>query len=230
MLQAAAEGSRVGAMVNADLVQEDVARAAATVEGDDAAGWDARYVSRGERMWSGQPNGALVTEVEHLPPGRALDVGCGEGADAIWLAQRGWDVVAVDISDVAIDRAGKAAAEQGVTLDLRAVDLTVDPPEQGAYDLVSLQYPALPKVAGESVVASILDAVAPGGTLLGVWHDIRTGHGHHDPADYVLADEVVGLLDDSWTLEVHEVRPRSMAGGRQGVAVPDVVVRARRDG
>jgi len=232
VLQAAAEGSRVGAMVNADLVQEDVARAAAAVTGDDAASWDARYVSRGDRMWSGEPNGALVAEVEHLVPGRALDVGCGEGVDAIWLAQRGWDVVAVDISDVAIDRAGKAAADHGVTVDLRAADLTVEPPAQGAYDLVSVQYPALRKDAGEAVVASILGAVAPGGTLLAVWHDLESGHrhDHYDPEDYVLAPEVVGLLDEGWTLEVHEVRPRSMDGGRQGAAVPDVVVRARRDG
>lgn len=232
VLHAAAEGSRVGAMVNADLVQDDVARAAAAVQGDDAAGWDARYVSRGQRMWSGMANGALVAEVEHLPAGRALDVGCGEGADAIWLAERGWDVVGVDISDVAISRARTAAAERGVDVDLRAVDLTVQPPEQGAYDLVSMQYPALRKDAGPSVVASILGAVAPGGTLLAVWHDLSGGHhgAHHDPAHYVLADDLIEVLDDAWTLELHEVRPRSMHGGRQGAPVPDVVVRARRNG
>src|ERR687885_1951411 len=71
--------------------------------------WDARYRERDGAMWSGRPNGRLVAEVASLAPGRALDVGCGEGADAIWLAQRGWTVTAVDISDVALGRAREAA-------------------------------------------------------------------------------------------------------------------------
>ncbi|HAS09469.1 MAG TPA: SAM-dependent methyltransferase, partial [Acidimicrobiaceae bacterium] len=75
VLQAAAEGSRIGAVINADLVQEDVARAAAAIAGDDAGSWDARYVGRGQRMWSGHANAAFVAEVEGLQPGRALDVG-----------------------------------------------------------------------------------------------------------------------------------------------------------
>lgn len=236
VLQAAAEGSRIGAVINADLVQEDVARAAAAIAGDDAGSWDARYVGRGQRMWSGHANAAFVAEVEGLQPGRALDVGCGEGADAIWLAQRGWDVVAVDISDVAIDRAAKAASDAGVTVDWRAVDPTVHPPEPGAYDLVSLQYPALRHDAGGHVIRSIVDAVAPGGTLLVVGHSFDRVDGHHhphfDPADYVQPSDVADLLGDGggWTIEVHEVRPREMPEGRQGPDVPDVVLRARRDG
>src|SRR5690606_32631020 len=155
------------------------AGAAAAMAGDDAGSWDARYVGRGERMWSGHPNGALVAEVEGLSPGRALDVGCGEGADAIWMAQRGWEVVGVDISDVAIDRAVKVAADAGVTVDWRAVNLAVDPHEPGAYDLVSLQYPALRHDAGDHVVRSIVDAVAPGGTLLVVGHSFDDVDGNH---------------------------------------------------
>lgn len=234
VLQAAAEGSRIGAVINADLVQEDVSIAAAAIAGDDAGSWDARYVGRGQRMWSGHANGAFVTEVDGLPPGRALDVGCGEGADAIWLAARGWEVVAVDISDVAIDRAATIAEDAGVTVDWRAVDLTVDTPEPGAYDLVSLQYPALRHDAGDHVMRSIVDAVAPGGTLLVVGHSFDSVDGHHhphfDPADYVQPPDVADLLTEGWTVEVHEIRPREMPEGRQGPDVPDVVLRARRDG
>lgn len=75
----------------------------------DAQFWDQRYRSR-DQLFSGAPNGVLVTEVTGLPPGRALDVGCGEGADAIWLASRGWQVTAVDISRVAVERAAAQAA------------------------------------------------------------------------------------------------------------------------
>src|ERR1051325_4669995 len=70
-----------------------------------AAEWDARYRERDGAMWSGRPNGRLVAEVAALAPGRAFDVGCGEGGDAIWLARRGWTVTAIDISEVAISRA-----------------------------------------------------------------------------------------------------------------------------
>src|ERR671914_249851 len=81
----------------------------------DAAEWDTRY--RDAAMWSGRPNGRLVAEVADLTPGRALDVGCGEGADAIWLAGRGWMVTAIDISDVAVGRAREAAAVAGAEVD-----------------------------------------------------------------------------------------------------------------
>ncbi len=74
-----------------------------------AAEWDARYGERDRAMWSGRPNGRLAAEVADLTPGRALDVGCGEGADAIWLARRGWTVTAIDISDVAVGRAREAS-------------------------------------------------------------------------------------------------------------------------
>src|SRR4051812_10422059 len=85
--------------------------------GEQAAEWDARYRERDEAVWSGRPNGRLVADVAGLQPGRALDVGCGEGADAVWLAQRGWAVTAIDISDVAIGRARQAAERAGVTVE-----------------------------------------------------------------------------------------------------------------
>src|SRR5271165_4450548 len=84
---------------------------------EQAAEWDTRYSERDGAMWSGRPNGRLVAEVADLTPGRALDVGCGEGADAIWLAQRGWTVAAIDISDVALRRAREAAELAGATVE-----------------------------------------------------------------------------------------------------------------
>src|SRR5918997_1941704 len=87
--------------------------------------WDARYRERDGAMWSGRPNGRLVAEVASLAPGRALDVGCGEGADAIWLAQRGWTVTGVDVSAVALERAAQHAVDAGVgdRIEWRRVDL-----------------------------------------------------------------------------------------------------------
>src|SRR3954468_10099211 len=81
------------------------------------AEWDARYREREGSMWSGRPNGRLVAEVSELAPGRALDVGCGEGADAIWLARQGWTVTAIDISEVAVGRARDAAANIDVAVE-----------------------------------------------------------------------------------------------------------------
>jgi SAM-dependent methyltransferase len=131
--------------------------------------WEDRY-SAAEQMWSGRPNDVLVVEVSDLPPGRALDVGCGEGADAIWLAARGWRVTGVDVSQIALDRAVGAAGEAGVAVEWVRSDVTVEPPAAGAYDLVSVHYPALPKSPGGSVVDGLLAAVAPEGTLLVVGH------------------------------------------------------------
>src|SRR5262252_6672378 len=82
-----------------------------------AAEWDARYNEGDGARWSGRPNGRLRAEVTGLAPGRALDVGCGEGADAIWLARRGWTVTAIDISDVALTRAREAAARAAAAVE-----------------------------------------------------------------------------------------------------------------
>lgn len=78
--------------------------------------WNERYATHGDGLWSGRANGVLVAELAGSPPGRALDVGCGEGADAIWLAAAGWQVTGVDVSDVALERAAAAAGDAGVTV------------------------------------------------------------------------------------------------------------------
>src|SRR5690349_828683 len=104
----------------------------------DEQAWDERY-SESDRIWSGKPNVALVAQVAGLRPGRALDLGCGEGADAVWLAKQGWQVTAVDISGVALERAASHAAEAGVTIDFQRRDLATSLPE-GEFDLVSAQF------------------------------------------------------------------------------------------
>ena len=198
-----------------------------------AAEWDARYGERDGAMWSGRPNGRLVNEVAHLTPGRALDVGCGEGADAVWLARRGWTVTAIDVSDVAVSRAREAAERAGATVDWVCGDALRTPFPAGTFDLVSMQYPALPKAAGEAAMRALLDSVRPGGLLLAVYHDLDDEHREHmksqgtDPADYVGADDLGRLLSDDFTVELHAVEPRiDPPPGTPHIA--DIVLRARR--
>lgn len=199
----------------------------------DAQHWDERYRSQ-DRLFSGNPNGVLVTEAADLPPGRALDVGCGEGGDALWLAGRGWHVTAVDISQVALDRAAAAAADANLAerVTWRQADLTTTPPPDGPFDLVSLQYFPLPKRPGHTALRRLLDVVAPGGTLLVGSHDMSDQatyrHPDFDPADYYAPDDVARLLEDGWTVQVNESRLRTTAPPEGTHHVHDTVLRARR--
>ena len=185
-------------------------------------------------MWSGRPNGRLVTEVSELPPGRVLDVGCGEGADAIWLARRGWDVTAIDISDVALERARAAAEPVGATSIVWLCGDALQTALPGrAFDHVSMQYPALPKSGGDAALTSLLDTVRPGGMLLAVYHDLDDEHREHmksrgvDPADYFGIDDIAALLGNDFTVELHAIEPRvDPPPGTPHIA--DVVLRARR--
>lgn len=195
--------------------------------------WDTRYGERDGAMWSGRPNGRLVDEVADLAPGRALDVGCGEGADAIWLAQRGWTVTAIDISDVALGRARAAADAARVAVDWICGDALAASLPAGAFDLVSMQYPALPKAAGEAAVRALLDSLRAGGLLLAVYHDLDDDHREHmksrgiDPDDYVGSDDLRRLVSDDFTVERCIVEPRiDPPPGTPHIA--DVVLRARR--
>jgi SAM-dependent methyltransferase len=195
------------------------------------AEWDERYASA-EQVWSGEPNGALVAEVAGLPPGRALDVGCGEGADVVWLAHQGWDVTGLDVSQVALDRAALHARQAGATVRWVHADLVQAQLPAGAFDLVSAQYPALLKTPGDDAERALLAAVAPGGTLLVVHHaDIDPEEAKargFDPADYVSPADVAALLDDGWRVEVDEKRARDITGGAGAHHTHDVVLRARR--
>ncbi len=198
-----------------------------------AAEWDTRYSERDGAMWSGRPNGRLVAEAADLTAGRVLDVGCGEGADAIWLARRGWTVTAIDVSDIALCRAREAAELAGAVVEWVCGDALQTPFPARSFDLVSMQYPALPKAAGDTAVRRLLGTVRPGGLLLAVYHDLDDEHREHmksqglDPADYVAADDLRRLLSDDFTVELHAVEPR-IDPPPDTPHVADVVLRARR--
>jgi SAM-dependent methyltransferase len=157
--------------------------------------WDDRYRSADE-LWSGQPNPQLVAQAASLMPGDALDVGCGEGADAIWLAQRGWTVTGVDISAVALERAaGHSAAcgdEIARRIAWRQADLLSWDPGPERYDLVCAQFMYLPARELESLHRRLAAAVRPGGTLLIVLHhpdSMHAGPGFHaNPASHAGVD------------------------------------------
>lgn len=198
--------------------------------GMDEGFWDARYGEHAQ-MFSGDPNGVLVTEAHALPPGRALDVGTGEGADAIWLAARGWRVTAMDISQVALTRAAKAAADARVEVDWTHADLLTAPPATGAYDLVSAQYLPIPHQPGDAAVRGLLAAVAPGGTFLFVHHDPAEqpeAWEGPDIAEFYQPHEIAGLLGDGWTVEADDTRPRAAAAPPGTHHTRDTVLRARR--
>lgn len=187
--------------------------------------WDARYDT--EHIWSGNPNGTLVTEAGSLTPGTALDVGCGEGADAVWLAQRGWKVTGVDVSRVAVDRARAAAEKAGVEITWR-VDGFLDAPFEG-FDLVSAQYPAIPKAPNHGVERHFSRAMNPGGVLLFVHHVLDDRPHGFDPAGYVMPEDMAAFLRaEGWSIDVDEVRERHVSEGAGAHHSQDRVIVARR--
>ncbi|MEU1495789.1 class I SAM-dependent methyltransferase [Streptomyces sp. NPDC005776] len=163
----------------------------------DAGLWDERY-RESKRIWSGNPNVALVREVEGLEPGRALDLGCGEGADAVWLARWGWQVTATDISRVALGRAAEHGAEAGVAnrIDWQFHDLGVSFPE-GEFDLVSAQFlHSMGDLPREQILRRAAAAVAPGGVLLIVGHAGFPAWEHnHADVELPTTDEVLVSLE-----------------------------------
>ncbi len=141
--------------------------------------WDERYGSA-EQVWSGQPNAQLVTQATGLSPGDALEVGCGEGADAIWLAAHGWRVTGVDVSAVALKRAAAHAAARGSQIADRISwqreDLLSWTPAPDSADLVCAQFMHMPGPQLEALHGALRAAVRPGGTVLIVLHypdDVR---------------------------------------------------------
>ncbi|MGI8459739.1 MAG: class I SAM-dependent methyltransferase [Propionibacteriaceae bacterium] len=194
--------------------------------------WDQRYAERGQ-LWSGRPNGALVAEVAGLAPGRVLDVGCGEGADAIWLAGLGWEVTGLEVSGVALERAAAhaRAAQAAVRWVHAGLEQGLVPP--ASFDLVSAQYPALLRTPDALAEHALLATVAPGGVLLFVHHAGMESqpvqdHGF-DPRDYVWPAMITALLDEDWSVETNEQRPRVVpADGAGAHHAEDLVLRVRR--
>ncbi|WP_320668744.1 class I SAM-dependent methyltransferase [Patulibacter defluvii] len=179
------------------------------METTDATAWWEQFYREDRGRWSGRPNRSLVDEVEGLTPGTALDLGCGSGADALWLAERGWTVTAVDISATALAAAARAHQASGLpptAIDWQRHDLAVSFPE-GRFDLVAASFlhspVALPRTR---VLRAAAAAVAPGGTLLVVGHLPSPEHPHVElptPEEVVRALE---LPDGAWRLRTSDQR------------------------
>jgi len=193
--------------------------------------WTKTLSERADQLAHRPANEHVTSEIGGLKPGRALDAGCGHGADALWLAARGWQVTAVDFSAAALAHGRSTAAVAGPELARRIdwveADLGTWIPEPGRYDLVASLYVHIAGSVGE-LVSRMAAAVAPGGTLLVVGHQpIDPATGDPTPAAgqvQVSLDTVTAALDpDDWELIVAEDRPRTVA--HSGV---DAVVRARR--
>ncbi|GAA5109021.1 NAD(P)/FAD-dependent oxidoreductase [Alloalcanivorax gelatiniphagus] len=237
LMASAAHGTRVGAWINGELAGEDAARAVAERRAQyfEQPAWEERY--SGEKVWSGRANVQLQAEAADLAPGRALDVGCGEGGDVLWLAERGWHVTASDFADAALARVTAHAAEAGLAdrVETRRIDVRTFEPDGETWDLVTAHFVHLPDGGMVDVVRRLASAVAPGGTLLVVGHDpgdLSTGLRHGHVSFMHTADQLLPALGDEWVVEVCESRPRTQAHPETGeqIAVADAVLRARLEG
>jgi SAM-dependent methyltransferase len=190
--------------------------------------WDRKYAET-ELLWSAGPNRFLVAEVDGLPPGRALDLACGEGRNAVWLAERGWKVVGVDFSEVAISKARARVERDGVEVELVAADLLEYQPDPSAYGLVVVLYLHLPPDERRLVLERASSAMAPGGTLFLVGHhsaNIAEGvGGPSEPSILYTPEEIAAELPG---LEIEKAdRVLRDVAGEDRPAI-DALVRARR--
>lgn len=194
--------------------------------------WNRRYEGT-ELVWTARPNRFLVKEVADLPPGRALDLACGEGRHAVWLAELGWRVSAVDFSQVAIEKARLLAGARDVEVDWHVADLTAWQPAARSFDLVLVFYLQLPEDERRLVLRQAAEAVAPGGTFLLVGHDLRNlerGHGGpKSPEVLYTPEDVVADIDGSG-LEIERAGPvdRTVDTPEGERVAIDALVRARR--
>lgn len=191
--------------------------------------WDERY-RRVRRMSSGNPNPTLVTEATPLTPGRALDIGCGEGADAIWLAENGWTVTAIDLAPTALQRGADVESPQAEHITWLACDITKDPPPAGPYDLVTMHYIPPLITDADHVVPQLLDLIAPAGTLLFVTHALEglSMRDDFDPGMYCQPMDIARRLTPEWTITTDEKRPRNRHSHRDDSHTFDAILSCRR--
>lgn len=193
----------------------------------DAEFWNSLYGERSS-LWSGNPNPQLVTEASSLEPGTALDVGCGEGADALWLARRGWKVTATDISSVALDRARAHAEGTGADIEWLEADLTKWDPQGRSFDLVSAQFFHMLEPARGIMFRALGDVVAPGGHLLIVGHHPDDAPTPHHLELLHSTDYVESLFTDGWTVLISESRTRDLPANPDMPHTTDTVVLLQR--
>ena len=190
--------------------------------------WDVRYSERG-LLWSAEPNRSLVAEVAGLAPGRALDLACGEGRNALWLAERGWEVTGVDFSPVAIEKARSRSADVGATVEFVCADLLEYRPEPEAFDLVVVLYLQLPADERSAVLSTAAAALTRGGTLLVVGHDLLNltegVGGPSDPGVLYTPDDIVADLPGLEVQKAERVLRDVVDADRPAI---DVLVRALR--
>jgi SAM-dependent methyltransferase len=194
----------------------------------DRSAWDAKYASP-DHVWGTEPNrflAAALADVEPGPTGRALDLACGEGRNAVWLAGRGFRVTAVDWSEVALDKGRRLAADQGVEVEWVCADVVAEyTPPAAAFDLVAVLYLQIPGDERRRVLAGAAAAVAPGGQLLAIGHHRRTTgiSGPTDPALQWVPAEIAAEVAPLTVVEAGE-RIRPIDAGE----AMDVIVRAWR--
>lgn len=192
--------------------------------------WDKRYREK-KLVWSAGPNQFLVQELASMPVGRALDLACGEGRNAIWLAEQGWKVVASDYSPVAIEKAKARCSKLGLAVELRVADAAAK--VDGLFDLVAIFYLHLPREENKAVLRQAVTSLAPGGTLLYLGHDVRNIAegigGPQDPTILYGPVEIASLLP---TLEIEKAETIRRPVEREGTThdALDVLVRARCKG
>ena len=191
--------------------------------------WDQRY-GASELVWPADPNVFLVAEAADLPPGRALDVACGEGRNAIWLARRGWEVVGADYSPAALRKAAAVAASAGVQVTYVEADATLRSPE-GPFDLVAFCYLQLPADLMARALDLAVAQLAEGGTLVVIGHDRRNladGVGGPSRPEVLLDPEAVAAMVPTLEVEVATTVERHVEGEERRAL--DTLVRARRPG
>ena len=195
-----------------------------------AEDWNRRYEEK-ELLWSAGPNRFLASEVDGMPPGRALDLACGEGRNALWLAERGWVVTGVDFSDVAVARGAQRAEERRLHVTWVLADLLEYVPAPAAFDLVIVFYLQLPADELRAVLARAASALAPGGTLLVVGHhlaNLSEGHGGPRSPEVLFTPEQVAEALRGLEIERADrvVRPVETDDGTRDAI--DALVRAKR--
>jgi len=197
-----------------------------------AAEWDERYTALGAKIPDGRPNPVLIAAARELTPGRGLEIGCGTGGDAIWLAGNGWQVTALDVSQVVLDRAARAGRDAGVHVEWMCTRLEDAPLPAGGFDLVTAHYPALRHSPERDAQRALLAAVAPEGTLFVVHHadvDAEKAKSYgFDIADYLSHDDIVELLDGDRDVRITRRRPREEPAGLEGQHTHDDVLLASR--